>query len=89
MSEIESEEKIIHTFPKGDDEEVRLAVHKYKGRFYIDLRVWFQDETTQGFRPTRKGVSVPADRFTELKMGLEKLIRSIENGEIALPAETA
>ncbi len=82
MPDPDSEEIIVHSFLKGEDEEVRLAVHKYKGRYYIDLRVWFQDENGGGFKPTRKGVSVPADRFEDLKAGMDKLIRGLEKGEL-------
>ncbi len=72
------EEKIIHSFPKGDDEQVRLAVHQYKGQDYIDLRVWYLDETSQAFRPTRKGVSIPYESFPELKKGMEKLFSTLQ-----------
>lgn len=85
MSE-ESEDVIVHSFPKSEDEEVRIGLQKYKGRYYIDLRVWFQDETGT-FKPSKKGISVSVERFPELRKGLEKLLEGLSEGNL-IPAET-
>ena len=86
MSDTDSKDILVHAFPKGEDEEIRLGIQKYKGRYYIDFRVWFQDGTTPDFKPTRKGVSISADRFPELRKGMEKLFEGLEKGTL-IPAE--
>ena len=78
----DSEDIVVHSFSKGEDEEVRFGIQKYRGRYYIDVRVWFQESETLEFKPTRKGVSVSVDRFPEIRKGMEKLVEGLERGNL-------
>ena len=68
----------IHSFTKNEDEEVRLNVRKYNGKYYIDLRIWFQGRESKGYRPTKKGVFFSIEHFPELKKGVERLAKAAE-----------
>ena len=82
MPKFKCEDIVVHAFPKGENEEVRLGIQKYKGRYYIDLRVWFQEENSHEFLPTRKGIAISVDRFPELRKGMEKLCNGLEQGKL-------
>ena len=76
MEELES--RLIYTFPRGLGEEIQIALRKYHGKHYIDIRVWFQEKKSKEFRPTRKGISFPAPLTPELKRGVERFLKATE-----------
>ena len=64
---------IVHSFPKGNNQEVRLSAGEFRDRIYFDVRVFFKDEETEEMRPTKKGITLALDYLPELKKGLEKM----------------
>ena len=64
---------LVHSFPRGENEEVQLALTRYKGRFYIDLRLWFHNEGEEGFKPTKKGIAFSVDHLEDLENGVRQL----------------
>ncbi len=72
------EEHPIYSFPKNRDEEIRIFVRKYKGRYYIDLRVWYQVDGTEVFKPTKKGVIFSLGLLSEFKKGIDRLLKAGE-----------
>lgn len=81
----EIESQFIHAFPRGKNEKIQLNVRKYKDRYYLDIRLWFQTPEDPQFRPTRKGVSFPLDFVNDLQQGIDRLkkIRSRFRGQAA------
>ena len=76
MSEA-SEEIIIYKLPMNNGDEIRIAVHKWQGRQYIDLRQWFESKRKgeEGcVKPTKKGIIFPMERLPEFKEGVDKLV---------------
>lgn len=66
------EDRLIHRFPRGEDEEVRLSLRKYKGRQYLDLRLWFLHGETGEYLPTKKGLIVGVEHLNDLKCAVER-----------------
>jgi hypothetical protein len=54
---------------------VRVQLRTYQGRRYVDIRTYFWDEhgPEETLRPTRKGVSLAAERLPELRGALDAL----------------
>ena len=73
QTDSDEESQIVYTFPRNEGEEVHFTLHKYRGRYYVDLRLWFQQEGETELKPTKKGISLAADRLPELKEGLNHL----------------
>ena len=84
MEELES--RLIYTFPRGLGEEIQIALRKYHGKHYIDIRVWFQEKKSKEFRPTRKGISFPALQTTELKRGVDRFLKATETMDFSSEA---
>lgn len=72
----------IHSFSKNQDEEIRLSVRKYKGRHFIDLRLWFQHQKGSEYRPTKKGVFFSLDQLPEFKRGVDRLLKAAEKFKV-------
>lgn len=55
----------IASIRKADGAEIRVTLQRYKGRSVVDVRVWYQPTASGEFVPTRKGVTLDADRLPE------------------------
>lgn len=56
---------LMHEIKRGEGEAIRIALRKYAGKFYIDLRLWFKDEHGET-RPTRKGFTMTPEVYRDL-----------------------
>jgi len=59
---------MIGDLERNATEVVRVSAEEFKGRKYIDIRIYFKDNEGE-WRPTKKGVTVQPDKVEEL-MGL-------------------
>jgi hypothetical protein len=74
-------EKEIASFEKNSAEEVRIKLQDYKGRTFIDLRVWTKPEAEGGeAKPTHKGLTLSVDLLPELRKAIDKALAEIEIG---------
>jgi hypothetical protein len=64
-------EALVARIPKNPTEEVRVALTSYRGHDLVDIRVFYQDEAGE-WRPTKRGVSLSVDSFTELREAVAK-----------------
>ncbi len=66
------EPQIVHSFPKNPLEEVRSSVTYYKGKQYVDIRIYYKGDDGE-FHPSKKGVTLSVELFPELEAGMQKL----------------
>jgi hypothetical protein len=64
--------QIVHSFPKNALEEIRVSLSRYKGKQYIDIRVYYKGDDGD-FHPSKKGITLPPDLFPDLDEGMNKL----------------
>ncbi len=64
------EDKVISRFRKNASEEIRVAIREYHGRRLVDVRV-FAGARGQETVPTKKGVSIPIEVFSEFKNAID------------------
>lgn len=62
---------------KADGAEVRITVQGYKGRRVVDVRVWYQPAGGTDFVPTRKGITLDADKLPALAGAIAEAARII------------
>lgn len=75
----DQESKLIHAFSRNPNEKVQLSVRRFRGQYYVDMRVWFQSEVPDIMKPTRKGLSVKLSDLPSFHEGLSKVISFCEN----------
>ncbi|MDP1695779.1 MAG: PC4/YdbC family ssDNA-binding protein [archaeon] len=75
-------DKDVIRFPKSGDTEIVVRVDDFGGKRGVTIREFVKSERYTGF--TKAGTRIPADRFNEFK----DAINSIDENELALPAET-
>ena len=74
-------EALVARIAKNPTEEVRVSLTSYRGHDLVDIRVFFQDEQGE-WRPTKRGVSLSVDSFSELRDAIAKAEEMLN----ALPA---
>ena len=75
-----AEDIVVSNFKRNATEEVRVGIKEFRGRRYIDLRIYYMDDKGE-WKPTRKGISLATDFMPELKdavLGLEKVLAEEE-----------
>ncbi len=78
-SEAEStvdEGRVLLRLPRGEGQEVRLALREYRGRPFVDVRAWWRAEDGR-WLPSRKGCSL---RLVEL----QRVAEVLGDGELQL-----
>jgi len=66
--------KLIDSFHKNSIEIVKVNLQEWKGRKYLDVRVWLLDNAAKsgGKGPTRKGITLSVEFLPRLIKALEK-----------------
>jgi len=66
------EPQVVYTFPKNPLEEVRASLTVYRGKQYVDLRIYYKGDDGE-YHPSKKGLTLSLDLFSELDKAVEKL----------------
>ena len=56
---------VIGEIERNPTEVVRVSVSEYKGRKYVDLRIYYKDDEGE-WKPTKKGVTVQPDKVEQM-----------------------
>ncbi len=56
---------ILGEIERNPTEVLRVSLENFKGRDYIDLRIYYQDENGE-WKPTKKGVTVAPDKLDDV-----------------------
>ena len=66
------EAKIITAIPRTATEQIQIQISEYKGKKYLDLRVYYTTDDGINWNPTKKGVTFSPDKLEELKQAIEE-----------------
>ena len=64
--------KLITTIDRSEREKLHVAVNEYKGRSYVDLRIFYTTDGGENWRPTQKGVTVAPEHLDTLIDAIEE-----------------
>ncbi|SAK98124.1 Transcriptional Coactivator p15 (PC4) [Caballeronia pedi] len=67
---------------KSDSERLRVYVKEYRGRTYIDIRVWYLADGGE-YRPSGKGITVRPALAAGLIQGIDLAARSFDPKEMS------
>lgn len=68
--------RVVYTFPKNPLEEVRASITVFKGKQYVDLRIYYKGDDGE-FHPSKKGLTLSLDLFSELEQAVQKLSEAV------------
>lgn len=76
---------VVHVIEKSRREQIRISLNEHRGYDYIDLRVFYN--SGDGWRPSRKGLTMKKESFPELFRGIVELGSAIGMEEEVLLQE--
>jgi hypothetical protein len=74
------ERELIHSFDRSATEQVQVSLSTYKGKTYVDLRIYYKDSDGE-YRPTKKGITMSPTQLPELGEAIRKLIEKVGGGD--------
>ena len=57
---------IIGEVVKNSKEKIVISINEYEGHKYIDLRVYYEDNNTLDWKPTKKGIALSKKNIKEI-----------------------
>jgi hypothetical protein len=66
-----SEEKLLATLPRTATEEIQVKLSEFKGKKYLDLRIFYTTDGGATWLPTKKGVAIYPENLELLKSAIE------------------
>lgn len=67
--------KLIATIDRSDRERLQIAINEYKGRSYLDMRIFFTIDGGENWRPTQKGVTCAPEGLETLRDAIEEAMK--------------
>ncbi len=61
--------KVIHEFKRNAEETIRISLSTFKGRTYVDIRLFYIDANEE-LAPTKKGVTITPELWDEFRAGV-------------------
>ena len=65
------EPKIIATIPRSATEQMQISVNEFKGKSYLDMRIFYTTDDGATWLPTKKGVTCSPENIEILKDAIE------------------
>ena len=79
-------DRVIHSIPRRDGEEVRATLGEYRGKTYASLRVYFRADD-DSWRPSKAGIAIDVERFSELEDAIDALRKAIHGEGKRIPKQ--
>lgn len=76
-----AESKILAAIPRSATEEIHIQINEYKGKKYLDLRVYYTTDDGLNWNPTKKGVTFPPEKLEDVKNAIEEAQKEFESLE--------
>jgi hypothetical protein len=77
----DKEPKILATIPRSATEQMQIAINEYKGKSYLDMRIFYTTDDGAKWLPTKKGVTCSPDNLETLRDAVEAAMKEFETSE--------
>ena len=67
-----SDAKILATIERSDTDQLQISVSEYKGRSYLNMRIFYTTDEGATWLPTKKGVTFSPDQLDLLTEAIEE-----------------
>ena len=77
-----AEKKLLASIPRTATEEIQVQLSEYKGKQFLDIRIFYTTDGGNTWNPTKKGVAVYPESLESLKQAIEIAEKELlEGGE--------
>ena len=74
--------KILATIDRNETEQLQISVSEYKGRSYLNMRIFYTTDDGATWLPTKKGVTFTPDQIDILTEAIESAKQEFMAGEM-------
>ena len=67
-----AEAKILATIQRSDTEQLQISVSEYKGRSYLNMRIFYTTDDGATWLPTKKGVTFAPEQLDLLEEAVQE-----------------
>ena len=64
--------KIIATIERSDTEQLQISISEYKGRSYLNMRIFYTTDDGATWLPTKKGVTFAPEQIDLLEEAIQE-----------------
>ena len=64
--------KILATIQRTDTEQLQISVSEYKGKSYLNMRIFYTTDGGSSWLPTKKGVTFAPDQLDLLEEAIQE-----------------
>jgi len=85
MSEVA---KLLHEYGRGAENVVRVSLSEYKGKRFIDIRLYYLDAAGE-LRPSKSGVTITPELWDEFRAGVAAAEAALQEAHLWYPPGVA
>jgi hypothetical protein len=74
--------KILATIERSDTEQLQISVSEYRGKSYLNMRIFYTTDEGATWLPTKKGVTFSPDQLDLLTEAIEEAKQEFMKAEI-------
>lgn len=67
-----ADSKILATIERSDTEKLQISISEYKGKSYLNMRIFYTTDGGETWLPTKKGVTFTPDQLDLLSEAVEE-----------------
>lgn len=75
------EGKMLATIPRSATEQLQIAIKEFKGKSYLDMRIFYTTDDGESWLPTKKGVTYSPDNIEALKDAVDEAVKEFASVE--------
>lgn len=75
------EGKNIAIIPRSATEQLQIAIKEYKGKSYLDMRIFYTTDDGATWLPTKKGVTCSPENLETLKDAIDEAMKEFMSEE--------
>ncbi len=64
--------KILATIERSDTEQLQISISEYKGRSYLNMRIFYTTDEGASWLPTKKGVTFTPEQLDLLEEAIQE-----------------
>lgn len=72
------EPKILAIIPRSATEQMQLSINEFKGKSYLDMRIFYTTDDGATWLPTKKGVTCSPENIGTLKEAIEEAMKEFD-----------
>lgn len=76
-----TDQKPLAVISRNVTEQIHIRISEFKGKKFLDIRIFYTTDEGKTWLPTKKGVAVYPENISDLQEAIELARKELESGE--------